>query len=84
MRLHIMRLYFVSTLKQLYLSTKGMQLNFYLSTKGMQHNFVKSIFIGFWAMVQRSYIVSGGIRVRIPQELDVVAFWYWNLNVVVF
>ena len=28
--------------------------------------------------------VSGGIRVRIPQELDVVAFWPWNLDVVVF
>ena len=42
MRLHI---YFVSMLKQLYLS------------KGMQLNFVKSIFVGFWAMVQSSYIV---------------------------
>ena len=29
-------------------------------------------------------ITSGGIRVRIPQELDVVAFWSWNLDVVVF
>ena len=28
--------------------------------------------------------ISGGIRVRIPQELDVVAFWSWNLDVVVF
>ena len=28
--------------------------------------------------------ISGGIRVRIPQELDVVAFWSWNLNVVAF
>ena len=28
--------------------------------------------------------LSGGIRVRIPQELDVVAFWCWNLDVVVF
>ena len=28
--------------------------------------------------------LSGGIRVRIPQELDVVAFWPWNLDVVVF
>ena len=28
--------------------------------------------------------ISGGIRVRIPQELDVVAFWPWNLDVVVF
>ena len=28
--------------------------------------------------------LSGGIRVRIPQELDVVAFWSWNLDVVVF
>ena len=35
-------------------------------------------------MVQSSYIVSRGIRVRIPQELDVVAFWSWTLNVVVF
>ena len=30
------------------------------------------------------YFVSGGIRIRIPQELDVVAFWSWNLDVVVF
>ena len=29
-------------------------------------------------------LVSGGIRVRIPQELDVVAFRPWNLDVVVF
>ena len=29
-------------------------------------------------------IVLGGIRVRIPQELDVVAFWSWNLDVVAF
>ena len=29
-------------------------------------------------------IVLGSIRVRIPQELDVVAFWSWNLDVVVF
>ena len=29
-------------------------------------------------------ILSGGLRVRIPQELDVVAFWSWNLDVVVF
>ena len=28
--------------------------------------------------------LSGGIRVRIPHELDVVAFWSWNLDVVVF
>ena len=28
--------------------------------------------------------IPGGIRVRIPQELDVVAFWSWNLDVVVF
>ena len=42
MRLHI---YFVSTLKQLCLS------------KGMQLNFAKSVFLGFWAMVQGSYIV---------------------------
>ena len=42
MRLHI---YFVSTLKQLCLS------------KGMQLNSVKSIFLGFWAMVQSSYTV---------------------------
>ena len=28
--------------------------------------------------------LSGGISVRIPQELDVVAFWSWNLDVVVF
>ena len=28
--------------------------------------------------------LSGGIRVRIPQKLDVVAFWSWNLDVVVF
>ena len=28
--------------------------------------------------------VSGGIRVRIPQKLDVVAFWSKNLDVVVF
>ena len=28
--------------------------------------------------------LSGGIRVRIPKELDVVAFWSWNLDVVVF
>ena len=30
------------------------------------------------------WCLSGGIRVRIPQELDVVAFWSWNLDVVVF
>ena len=28
--------------------------------------------------------LSGGIRVRIPQELNVVAFWSWNLDAVVF
>ena len=28
--------------------------------------------------------LSSGIRVRIPQELDVLAFWSWNLDVVVF
>ena len=28
--------------------------------------------------------VSEDIRVRIPQKLDVVAFWSWNLDVVVF
>ena len=28
--------------------------------------------------------LSGGIRIRIPQELAVVAFWSWNLDVVVF
>ena len=28
--------------------------------------------------------ISVGIRVRIPQELDVVASWPWKLNVVVF
>ena len=28
--------------------------------------------------------LDGGIRVRILQELDVVAFWPWNLNVVAF
>ena len=28
--------------------------------------------------------LSGSIRVRIPQKLDVVAFWPWNLDVVVF
>ena len=28
--------------------------------------------------------LSGGMRVRIPQELDVVAFWPWNLDVMVF
>ena len=28
--------------------------------------------------------VSGGIRVRIPQKLDVVAFWPWNIDFVVF
>ena len=42
MWLHI---YFLSTLKQLCLS------------EGMQLNSVKSIFLGFWAMVQSSYIV---------------------------
>ena len=30
------------------------------------------------------YFLSGGITVRIPQDLDVVAFWSWNLDVVVF
>ena len=29
-------------------------------------------------------ILSGGIKVRIPQELDVAAFWSWNLDVVAF
>ena len=28
--------------------------------------------------------LSGGIRVRIPQELHVMAFRPWNLDVVVF
>ena len=28
--------------------------------------------------------LSGGIRVRIPQKLDVVAFWSWNLDFMVF
>ena len=28
--------------------------------------------------------VSGGIRVRIPQKLDVVAFWSWNLDIAAF
>ena len=28
--------------------------------------------------------VLGDIRVRIPQKLDVVAFWSWNLDVVAF
>ena len=28
--------------------------------------------------------LDGGIRVRILQELDVVAFWPWNLDVVAF
>ena len=28
--------------------------------------------------------ISEGIRIRIPQELDVMAFWPWNLDVVVF
>ena len=28
--------------------------------------------------------VSGGIRVKIPQEFDLLAFWPWNLDVVVF
>ena len=32
----------------------------------------------------RVRILSGGKRVRIPQELDVVAFWFWNLDVVAF
>ena len=30
------------------------------------------------------WCLSGGIRVRIPQELDVVAFWSWNLDIVAF
>ena len=29
-------------------------------------------------------LLSGVIRVGIPQELDVVAFWSWNLDVVIF
>ena len=29
-------------------------------------------------------LLSGGIRVRIPQKLDAVTFWSWNLDVVVF
>ena len=28
--------------------------------------------------------ISGGIRVRIPEKLDVVTFWSWNLDAVVF
>ena len=28
--------------------------------------------------------LPGGIRVRILQELDVMAFWYWILDVVIF
>ena len=28
--------------------------------------------------------LSEGIRIRIPQELDAVTFWSWNLDVVVF
>ena len=30
------------------------------------------------------YILPGGIRVRIPQKLDVLAFRSWNLDVVAF
>ena len=30
------------------------------------------------------WCLSGGIRIRIPQELDVVAFWSWNLDIVAF
>ena len=37
-----------------------------------------------WRNIQQNTGISGGIRVRIPQELDVVAFWSWNLDVVVF
>ena len=33
---------------------------------------------------QDVFKISGGIRVRIPQKLDVVTFWSWNLDVVVF
>ena len=43
---------------------------------------------GYSAGVPRSVVpvfrLSGGIKVRIPQELDVVAFSSWNLDVVVF
>ena len=37
-------------------------------------------------LLRKSIIVqvSGGIKVTIPQELDVVAFWSWNLDVAVF
>ena len=27
--------------------------------------------------------ISGDIRVRTPEKVDVVAFWSWNLNIVV-
>ena len=30
------------------------------------------------------YVLSGGIRVRILQKLNVVAFWSWNLDVVAY
>ena len=35
-------------------------------------------------IVEHETFISRGIRVRIPQELDVVVFWSWNLDVVVF
>ena len=49
--------------------------NFYAVINNQRMTSAKCINLG---------IISGGIRVRIPQELDVVAFWSWNLDVVVF
>ena len=42
------------------------------------------VFRQFWCSGVLPVFLSGGIRVRIPHELDVVAFWSWNLNVILF
>ena len=63
-----------------------------------RHLHQKNLDVPFWQIYQQVFeivffvsivlyhhcCVSEGIRVRIPQKLDVLAFWSWNLDVVVF
>ena len=63
-----------------------------LLKKRLQHRYSLSLHqfrVKKWETVgqprqARQSSLSGGIRIRIPQELDAVAFWFWNLNVVFF
>ena len=56
----LLHIYFVSTLEQLSLS------------KGMQRNSVKSVFLKFWAMVQRLYC-------NVEKDLENIYFVSWVL-----